>query len=61
MYVGRCGSKNGYQKDMCLEDIGLCAQNMITMIGSIVNIIWKGGGGVYIPCNEHENIYLNHG
>jgi hypothetical protein len=24
-----CGSKNGYQKNMCLKEIGLCAQSMI--------------------------------
>ena len=26
------GSKNGYQKDMCLKEIGLCVQNMIMII-----------------------------
>ena len=25
-YVARCGSKNGYKKDMCLTEIGLRAQ-----------------------------------
>ena len=35
----RCGSKNGDQKDMCLEEIGLCAQKLFTILGSIVNII----------------------
>ena len=35
----RCGSKYGYQKDTCLKDIGLRAQNMINILGSIVNII----------------------
>ena len=37
-YVVRCSSKNGDQKDMCLKEIGLHAQNMITILGSIVNI-----------------------
>ena len=31
------------QKDMCLEEIGLCAQSMITILGATINII--GGGG----------------
>ena len=30
-YVVRCGSKNGYQEDMCLEEIGLRAQIIITI------------------------------
>ena len=25
-YVARCGSKNGYKKDMCLKEIALRAQ-----------------------------------
>ena len=33
-YVARCGPKNGYQKDiMCLKEIGLRAQNMLTILG----------------------------
>jgi len=27
------GSINGCQKEMCLKEIGLCAQNMITILG----------------------------
>ena len=28
------------------EDIGLCAENMLTILGSIVNIMgWEGGRG----------------
>ena len=38
-YVVRCGSKNGFQKDMSLKEIGLGAQNTITILESIVNII----------------------
>ena len=37
-YVVMCGSKNGYQKDMCLTKIGLHAHNMITILDSTVNI-----------------------
>ena len=45
--VVRCGSKNGYQKDiMWLEEIGLCAQNLITILGSMVNIS-LGEGELY--------------
>ena len=29
-YVVGCGAKDGCQKDIRLEEIGLCAQNMIT-------------------------------
>ena len=35
----RCGLKNIYQKDMCLKEIGLHAQNIVIILGSIVNII----------------------
>ena len=38
-YMVRCGSKNGHQKDICLKQIGLCAQNMVTVLGSIDNMI----------------------
>ena len=39
-----CGSKNGYQNNTCLKEIGLHAPNMITILKSIVNIFveWKG-------------------
>ena len=39
-----CGSKNRHQKDMCLEEIGLCAPKMFTILGPILNII----GGKYM-------------
>ena len=42
--VVRCGSNNRYQKDMCLKEIGLHAQNIRTILGSTVNII----GGTYM-------------
>ena len=38
-YVVRCGSKNGYQIGMWLKEIGLGTQNLITILGSILNII----------------------
>jgi hypothetical protein len=31
--------KNGYQKDMCLNEIGLSVQKMLSILGSIINII----------------------
>ena len=34
-YVVRCGSKNGHQM-MCLKEIGLSAQNMLTILSSII-------------------------
>ena len=36
-YVIKCGSKNGHQKDTCLKEIGLSAQNMLTIVGSMIN------------------------
>ena len=36
-YVVRCGFKHGYQKAMCLKGIRLRAQNMITILKSIVD------------------------
>ena len=39
----RCGSMNGYQKDTCLKEIELCAQDMLSILGLIVNI----NGGTY--------------
>jgi hypothetical protein len=38
------GSKNGSQKYTCLQEIGLRAQNVLTIIDSIVNLI---GGDLY--------------
>ena len=38
-YVIRFSSKNKYQKDMCLKESELHAQNMITILGSIVSIM----------------------
>ena len=35
-----CLSKNGHQKDMSLKEIRLRAQNMLTILGSKVNMIW---------------------
>ena len=37
-YVVGCGSKNGYQKDAHLKEIGLRVQNMIIVMGSIINM-----------------------
>ena len=43
-YVVKCDFKNRYQKDMWAKEFGLCAQNVIIILGSIVNII---GGDLY--------------
>ena len=40
----RCGSTNGYKKDKCLKEIGLCAQDTLTILGLVVSII----GGTYM-------------
>ena len=39
-----CGSETGYQKAMCLKEIGLRAPDMMTILDSIFNII----GGSYM-------------
>ena len=41
-----CDFKNEYQKDMCLHEIVLRPQDMITIPSLIVNIM--GGGGYMI-------------
>jgi hypothetical protein len=41
--VFRCGSKRAHQKDMCSKEIGQCAQNLWTIVGSVLSIEW----GVY--------------
>ena len=38
-YVVRCESKNGDHIDICLIEIGLRAQNLQVMLGSMVNMI----------------------
>ena len=40
--VVRCDSKSIYQKDICLQEIGLHAQNMIIVLGSIFDRLCKG-------------------
>ena len=35
----RCGSKNGHHKDMFSKEVGLHVQHLLTILGSIVNII----------------------
>ena len=40
-----CGSKNGCWKDICSKEIGPCAQNLLTIIVSIVSTNPEGGGG----------------
>ena len=35
----RCGSKNGHYEDVCLKEIQLRAQIMLTILGLIFNII----------------------
>ena len=53
-HVVRCGSKNIHQKDVtCFEQTGLFAQNLLTILCSIVNII---KGGLY-DLNKKENLH----
>ena len=41
-YMDRCESKDRNQKDMYLKEIGLRAQNMLTILGSIIVIVIVG-------------------
>ena len=38
-------------KKTCLKEIGLSAQKLLTILGSIVNIIWGERGGPMWPSN----------
>ena len=42
-------------KKTCLKEIWLCAQNMISILSSIVNII----GGTYMMNNEQKNLHFD--
>ena len=37
-YVVWCNCKDGYQKDVGFEEIGLHVQNVITILGSTINV-----------------------
>ena len=50
----RCGSKNEYKKDACLKEIGLCAQNMVTILGSLHYMI---GGDLYMHLSLTNSIF----
>ena len=53
--IVRCGSKNRHQKGiMSSKEIGLHAQNLVTMLGLILNML----GGSTLSFNEKENIHL---
>lgn len=45
--------KNGHLKDMCSDEIGLCARN-IGSLGSIMDTI----GRVYMITQEKENLHF---
>ena len=42
----------GHQKDMCLKHIGMCAQNMLTILSSKTDIIGecveRGGEAIWL-------------
>ena len=45
--VVKCGCKSRHQKDLCLEEIGLHAQNLLTILGFKSHHNW-GGGPIYM-------------
>ena len=56
-YVIWCGSKIEYKKIKCLKEIGLCAQNMITILDTIFNIM--KGEGLYNPFDAHKTLHFD--
>ena len=44
-YVVSFSSNKNFQKDTCLKEIGLRAQETITILGSLIIVIGVGGGG----------------
>ena len=51
----RCGSKNEHQRNMCSKEIGLCAENFITIPGSIVNIIRRFIAPACLTLRNHSS------
>ena len=47
VYMARLIVKNGHPKDMRHHEIQLCAQNIDTIVGSVVNITIGGGGDCF--------------
>ena len=45
--------KNGHQKDMCYNEIGLCAQNKDSVLGSLIN----RSGRVYVIAQRERRIF----
>ena len=43
---------------MGLKEIGLRVHNVITILGSIDNIVGEGGGVVW-PLNEHKSLHFD--
>ena len=56
--MARSGTTTRRQKDTCLKDIGLHAQNMMTSLCLMANIhaFWGGCGGSMQPFDEDESL-----
>jgi len=52
--VARLVGNNRLQKDTCHDEIGLCAQDIDTLLGSIVTTNWEGLCGF----EENENLFF---
>ena len=55
-YMARFRVKNGHQKDTCYDEIELCAQNIDTILGSIVNM--SIGSQAYVTTYEEQEYSL---
>ena len=51
-----CGSNNGY---IYIYKVELCAQNMLTILGLIINKIGDGGGDIRTLEIEHKNSHFD--
>jgi hypothetical protein len=53
-YVVMCEFKDYHHKDMFIKKAKLSIQNMLTILGSIVNKV----GGTFMTANEHKNVHF---
>ena len=54
----RCESKNGHQKNISNKGDWTIYSNMLTILGSTIDVI-GGGRGSIRPLNEHNNLHFD--
>ena len=55
--MARLVLKNGHEKDTCCDEIGFCAQNIDTILRSVVYTF--GMGGHIVSLEELENLHFD--